>query len=97
MKRLKVYEGRYGKEPGGILRISHPWAVENSVVVSLRPGAEAAQDDPFNLPGASDFELLAGFAAPMNLFVEGSTAGTFGIEVVNPNGGRSLRFTFSTR
>jgi murein DD-endopeptidase MepM/ murein hydrolase activator NlpD len=27
----------------------------------------------------------------------GSTAGTFGMEVVNPNGGRSPRFTFSTR
>jgi hypothetical protein len=27
----------------------------------------------------------------------GSTAGTFGIEVVNPNGGRSSRFTFSTQ
>ena len=26
----------------------------------------------------------------------GSSAGTFGIEVVNPNGGRSTRFTFST-
>jgi hypothetical protein len=27
----------------------------------------------------------------------GSTASTFGIEVVNPNGGRSTRFTFSTQ
>src|SRR5205085_820884 len=58
--------------------------------------------DGFNAGGAklatlSGTQIRSVTATSFTMVVSlGSTASTFGIEVVNPDGGRSARFTFST-